>query len=136
MLYLGLSMNRLLILLLIFLSVTTLQARQPDTLIITRDSLHSYGYSEHMWRFHPRDDATMALPGYDDRKWKPAYTQLWSNLYPEYAQDTIGWFRIYFTIDSSIANRQIAVRITHYGASELYLDGKLVKQFGAIGGKD
>jgi len=137
MLYLGLSMNRLLLLLFLLLSVTMLQAKQADTLLLSRDSLHSYGYTEHnMWRFHPGDDPAMALPGYDDSKWKPVYTGLWSNLYPEYAKDTIGWFRIYFKIDSSIANRQLAIRITHYGASELYLDGKRVMRLGVIGGGD
>ncbi len=46
----------------------------------------------------------------------------------------IAWFRKHIEIDSTLVNIPLALAMTHFGASEIYVDGKLVASFGKIAG--
>ena len=52
---------------------------------------------------------------------------------PEDFWKGIGWFRTNIRIDSSLINQPIAFLVDQFGASEIYLNGKLIKKFGTIG---
>ena len=41
----------------------------------------------------------------------------------------IGWLRKTIVIDSSLMNKTLAMTLNHYGASQFYIDGKLIKGF-------
>ena len=43
-----------------------------------------------------------------------------------------GWFRKTFTVPDSLRGKLIACRMGHYGASAVYLDGRLVQRYGTI----
>jgi serine phosphatase RsbU (regulator of sigma subunit) len=87
------------------------------------------------WRYHQGDDAAWANPQYDDAQWD-------STLKPALAPETIrgnrwsgaGWFRLHLTVDSLLWNQPIGIVVRQAGASELYLDGKLLYRFGTVGG--
>ena len=82
------------------------------------------------------DDSAMAQSGYDDSKWKDAKSILFfrDNKMPKF--NGIAWFRFHFIADSTITGRPLALMLTHLGASEIYLDGKLIKSYGKIKGTD
>jgi two-component system, NtrC family, sensor kinase len=43
-----------------------------------------------------------------------------------------GWFKKSFTVPDSLQGKAIAFRIGHYGVSEIYLDDKMVYQYGSV----
>lgn len=121
-----------LILLLMALAVKG-RAGPVDTVHVHADSLKSgnilIGGS---WFYHPGDDTAWADPGFD--------VSTWDTLNPRMDMDNmepgkwtgIGWFRKSFKIDSSLLGGMLALRLEHFGASEIYLNGKKVHQYGRV----
>lgn len=92
---------------------------------------------EHHWRFMEADSAVFALPEYDDSGWDTVRTGLpASNGGKQHGFGGIGWFRLRIALDSQALVRPLALAITHWGASEIYLDGKLIQSYGIIDGKE
>ncbi|HTN45935.1 MAG TPA: adenylate/guanylate cyclase domain-containing protein [Flavipsychrobacter sp.] len=87
------------------------------------------------WAFTPTDDSAYSNKEYADEKWDTLSPVFKTNreskgkykVYPG-----IGWFRYYFTVDSTMLNKPFALTVSHAGASEVYLDGKLLKKTGKI----
>ncbi|MFA6597025.1 MAG: SpoIIE family protein phosphatase [Ignavibacteriaceae bacterium] len=84
------------------------------------------------WKYKSGDSLVWASPAYvyDDRD------SLLSNFnvdsIPQNAWTGIGWFRLKILIDSSLKNQTVAFSLLQNGASEVYLDGRLVKKFGTV----
>jgi serine phosphatase RsbU (regulator of sigma subunit) len=82
------------------------------------------------WKYHHGDDMSWADPDYDDT--------LWDSIQPsDYSHEmngfqSIAWFRSSFYIYDSINNNSLTFLMKHKGASEIYLDGKLIKKFGVV----
>ncbi|MEJ7741750.1 MAG: hypothetical protein WKF73_03875 [Nocardioidaceae bacterium] len=53
---------------------------------------------------------------------------------PEVREAEIGWFRLHLKVDSSLLNRSLALQVMQSGASEIYLNGKLIHKLGVVGG--
>ena len=125
---------------LVFLPLFALGQKYKPTFNLTADSLakHPIQYlNELNWKFAAADDSIMASPDHDDSKW----IVVDPNFRGSEAADsigrkftTVGWFRFHFTADTSVINIPLALNITHYGASEIYLDGKKIMSYGAIKG--
>jgi signal transduction histidine kinase len=85
------------------------------------------------WKYHPGDDSSWAEKNYNDASW----TKLKNNFYMDSIKTGtwkgIGWFRKKFRIDSTMFYKPVAFIVSQFGASEFYLNGKLVKKFGTIG---
>jgi signal transduction histidine kinase len=84
------------------------------------------------WKFHAGDDPHWAEPGFDDSKWEPVDPAQDITSFNKLKQAGIGWIRLHIRIGSALANKQLAARVFQYTASELYVDGKLVKKYGTI----
>ena len=87
-----------------------------------------------LWKFHPGDNPVWADSVIDEQDWKIVNT--------EYLQDEfkkpvrwsgIGWFRKQFRIPKQFQGQALSIMVAHYGASEIYLDGKLFYSFGKVG---
>ena len=86
------------------------------------------------WRYHAGDNMAWASPEFDDSSWETAYPQLLHDLLPRDGWKGIGWFRAHLNVDSTDWNQPIALNmIWHAGASEIYLDGRLLYTFGKVG---
>jgi class 3 adenylate cyclase len=86
------------------------------------------------WRFHPGDSSDWAKSDYDDAGWKPASTYLVKEDLPEGGWPGSGWFRTTIAIDSTLHNTTISLSFGfHSGASEIYLDGELLRKNGTVG---
>jgi len=86
-----------------------------------------------LWKYHRGDNAVWASPESDDSDWETINTRLDPNNLPKSGWNGIGWFRLHLVVDSTLWNRPLALNVSQGGASEIYLDGRLVAQFGKVG---
>ena len=112
---------------------------QPDSniVLLSRDSLPKE--LDKKWLFAFGDDTAYAGPSYNDQQWlfidDPALT-IRPNRERHQRFDSIGWLRLHLYADSSFNNSPLALSISHYGASDIYIDGKLVHSYGIVAKKD
>ncbi len=104
---------------------------------LTADSLQN-GKSVELdklgWKYSPNDDPQFADPQFDDRAWETLHsTAITLDSIPKSGWHGIGWFRLRLQVDPALAHQPLALVMVHYGASEIYLDGKLVQSFGTVG---
>lgn len=86
------------------------------------------------WKYTPGDDPRFADPQFDDRAWETLKgTAITLNSIPKSGWRGIGWFRLCLQVDPALVNQPLALVMVHYGASEVYLDGKLIERFGTVG---
>jgi len=110
---------------------------QEKIIFISKDSIKDYpNYIVHGWKYIESDDSTMSQLSYNDSQWITVNSMLnlSSKSTPEF--NSICWMRLHFKTDSTVTGRPIALSIEHYGASQIYLDGKLIQSYGKINGKD
>jgi adenylate cyclase len=123
------------IFLLLFISCVH-SASAKNEVVLTYDTLqHFPNYFTAGWKFIKADDSSMAKAGYNDSAWKTVSSEQLVNPTNAGSVEAIGWFRFHFHADKSVVNKPVAMTFTHYGASEIYLDGKLLKEFGHVGSR-
>ena len=91
---------------------------------------HPERFSNSGWKYHAGDDQKWKEVSYNDSAWNIYQTDFKLDSIPQDMWQGIGWFRLKLVIDSSLYNQVIAVVINHFGASEIYLDGKLINRHG------
>jgi serine phosphatase RsbU (regulator of sigma subunit) len=84
------------------------------------------------WKYHPGDNPQWALKSFDDSDWDTLKTDLQFDDLNKDVWTGIGWFRREIVIDSTLIDKSVGFSISHYGASEIYLNGKLVYKFGKV----
>ncbi|SEI77582.1 Signal transduction histidine kinase [Cyclobacterium xiamenense] len=84
------------------------------------------------WKFHPGDDPSWAHPDFDDSDWSPIDPTTDIHYLTVLRQAEIGWFRLHVTVDSAWLNTPLSMAIFQRGASELFLNGKLVQTLGQV----
>ena len=89
-----------------------------------------------LWKYFPGDNEKWTNPEFDDSEWEITKTWLNPNNLPKSGWNGIGWFRIHMVVDSILWNRPLALNVRQLGASEIYLDGSLVAQFGKVGSSE
>ncbi len=121
-------------LLLISLFLFAAVAAQAQT-VLTADQLQN-GQAIELdklgWKYSPNDDPRFADPQFDDRAWET----LTSSAKPQDSPSGwrgIGWFRLHLRIAPELANVALNLEMAHLGASEVYLNGKLIRRFGVVG---
>src|SRR6476620_7810808 len=107
-------MRRIFLLLLLFPVALCAQVRN-STPIRLKDSLGRELTSG--WLFSSVDDTAMARLDYDDSHWQAVNPQM-----PFYKERPffkgLGWFRLRFTLDTSLAGKPLSISLSHYGASQ------------------
>ncbi len=138
-------MKGVVLLLLLLLPVISFAQGGNDVTVLTLDTFtkrHDPGVNislEKHWKYHDGDIPSASAMEFNDSSWK--ITSPWL-LIDKQTKTTaqpfsgIGWFRLHFSVDSSMVSRSFALRMMHFGASEVYLDGGLVIVNGVINGKD
>ena len=84
------------------------------------------------WKFQAGDNPEWAMPDYDDKGWTPVNPALELHNLPEVREAEIGWFRLELKVDSLLASKSLAILVSTIGASEIYLNGKLIYRFGIV----
>lgn len=84
------------------------------------------------WRFQPGDGAAWADPAYDDSRWQAIDPTQDIHYLTQLREAEIGWFRLHLQVDSSYLHIPLAMTIFQRGASEIYLNGKLIHTLGVV----
>lgn len=84
------------------------------------------------WRYHPGDDLAWADPTIDDTSWPVASSLLTKGVDPPGGWPGIGWFRRRLELADNMPATAVAIRVWQPGASEVYLDGRLVIRNGVV----
>lgn len=91
----------------------------------------------HSWRYKAGDDIAWAAAGYNDSNWQrvnDTKLEVWMADSKEHIDfKGIGWFRMHINIDEASTNTPLALGISQYGASEIFIDGKMVGGYGVVG---
>jgi signal transduction histidine kinase len=117
---------------LLLLSLTCF-SQTTHTPVLKINSLPAHGVVlDKGWRFHPGDDMDWANPGFNDSQWQAIDPMLDLHYLPQIRNKPIGWFRIRFRVDSSLLNKSLAIQVDQNIASEIYLNGKLLQQYGKV----
>ncbi len=99
----------------------------------TRTSLYSLELGvllDKGWKFQSGDNPDFAKINFDDSQWQSVNPAQNFHGIPN-IQNGISWFRIYLQFSPTI-ERDLAMLIEQNGASEVYLNGKLVKKLGIV----
>ncbi|MBZ5588438.1 MAG: SpoIIE family protein phosphatase [Acidobacteriia bacterium] len=75
------------------------------------------------WRFHPGDDGSFADPALDDSAWAPFDPVRLTGAAAAAAWQGEGWFRRHLTVDPSLFDTPLTVRVEAPGIAEVFLDG-------------
>ncbi len=111
----------------------------PDKLVLKLNEANSEADSSvYPWKYHPGDNPEWASPTFDDTEWESIFTLgtlLTQDKLSDSGWDGIGWFRLHVSVpDKQLWDTPLALwMIYHAGASEIYLDGELIYEFGTVG---
>ena len=85
------------------------------------------------WRWQAGDKPQWAKLEFDDRHWQVIDPTKDIMDLPQVRGSSVSWFRLRFSLKDSIPH-QLALMVWQAGASEIYLDGKLIHQLGKLTG--
>lgn len=90
----------------------------------------------HCWKYQKGDNSSWADTNYIDKDWKYLNTVLDLDELPKKTFENCGWFRLRIKVNSQFLNKPLAFMANQLGASEIYLDGKLIIKLGKIDPND
>ena len=115
------------------LLIVTLISYSQTSSVFQLDSLPAKGILLNQgWKFQPGDNMAWAAPGFEDSRWEAIDPMLDLHYLPQIRNTPIGWFRIKFRVDSSLLNKPLALQVDQHIASQIYLNGKLLQQYGRV----
>ena len=108
-------------------------AAKPNVLQVSvlNDSIKEVALDKY-WKFHNGDDSAWALPSFDDSKWDSVNTKLTFGKKDSNIFKGIGWFRIHIFLNPSLNNTPLCLLLDQDGASQIFLDGKLIHSLGTV----
>lgn len=125
-------MKKILLLFWFFSFAALLPAQNKNVLRITKiDSIETIALDK-FWKFHNGDDSTWASSSFDDSTWGTINTSLKFDENNSTVFKGIAWFRIRIYIDSSLKDTPMALLVNQDGASQIFLDGKLIHSLGMV----
>lgn len=86
------------------------------------------------WKYHSGDNLEWANPDVDETGWQDLEMAMGKDLFSTLEWDGIGWFRYHFELGEEIGDVPLVLFVAQLGASEIYLDGKLIGAFGDVAG--
>ena len=118
-----------LVLFLLFFSNSTFAQKSE---IFHIDSLPTEGVLLNKgWKYQTGDNPDWAKPDFDDSAWTPIDPTKDIAALPEIFNAQIKWLRLDFEVKNKLPN-PLGIAINQAGASEIYLNGHLIHQFGHI----
>jgi serine phosphatase RsbU (regulator of sigma subunit) len=97
------------------------------------DKMPQNGFVVQNWRYHAGDDSLWREPDFDDHLWEVTSPNMENYQSPLSQWQGVGWFRTYIEVDSALWGRPLGLSIFQAGASEIYLNGKLLYRLGEVG---
>jgi signal transduction histidine kinase len=94
-----------------------------------------YALATH-WRYRLGDHPTWARADHDDASWSrldSTGTILRPAIRSAIGWEGMGWFRLHLRVPPGLRRQSLALLWTQRGASEIYLDGELIRSLGTVG---
>ena len=86
-----------------------------------------------MWQFNPTNDTDIVKLMNNNEGWQLVNTEFLKDANGHPANwKGIGWFKKKFDVPVDWRGKPVALRMGHFGASEIYLDGKLATRYGVV----
>jgi signal transduction histidine kinase/DNA-binding response OmpR family regulator len=108
-----------------------------DTIIIRNaafNKVHEMSLRDNQWLFHPEPvTGKNRIPNLNSSGWRPLHYTAFGKTDLPAGWNGIGWFAIWLKADNDVMNRELALRINHDGASQLFLDGRFLGGYGRLG---
>ncbi|WP_373493452.1 ATP-binding protein [Aquiflexum sp.] len=120
----------LIFLLLGFGSWSNLSA-QGTEIVILKDIPQEGILLDNGWKYIVGDNMEYASPYFDDSEWNSINPTVDIHDLPVLWENSIVWFRLNLKIDSTFIG-QLSMAVQQSGASECYLNGRLIKQLGTV----
>ena len=123
-------MRQLLLLLFLLLSSAVFAQHR----VVALDTLPQSGVItlEKGWRWHAGDNAAWTNPALDDSRWDSIRPSRSLDMQEKALSAGVGWLRLHISVDSGLIARPLSINVDQAGASEVYLDGKLLHRFGTV----
>ncbi len=107
-----------------------------EPLIITADKFaddKNVTTDKLVWKYRAGDDAAWAARDFDDAAWDSVEgSSIDLKSQPASGWNGRAWYRLKFKIDEAAAAKNLSIIARHFGASEIFLDGRLLTGFGEI----
>jgi two-component system NtrC family sensor kinase len=84
------------------------------------------------WKFHAGDNADWAKPSSNELGWQPINPSKRIDELPEVQNAGILWLRLALHVPEEMQGKTLSLGIDQIGASEIYLNGKLIEQYGTV----
>ena len=116
-----------------FLSVDNCFSQDSVTNIFHLDKLPPEGVLlDKGWKFQSSDNPDYANPGYDDKTWQSIDPTKDVIDLPQIHKAGICWLRLHILLDNNLQNKKFVLHIFQNIASEIYINGQLVRHFGNV----
>ncbi|MEZ4904834.1 MAG: histidine kinase dimerization/phospho-acceptor domain-containing protein [Spirosomataceae bacterium] len=97
------------------------------------DTIVDYGVTlRKNWKWQFGDNLTWANPTFNDQSWPKFDTNKSIHVFPKLRKVQIGWFRRPIKVSSALVRKTFYIDIQQMGASEIFLDGKLLHKIGVV----
>ncbi|MEJ7578248.1 MAG: SpoIIE family protein phosphatase [Pyrinomonadaceae bacterium] len=114
-------------------------AQNAEVFLLTADKLvdEQVELNKLGWLYRAGDDLSWAARDVDESAWERTVgTSINRNALPRGGWQGRAWFRLRLQVDETVADRTFALTGRQTGASEIYLDGRLLVRFGEINDRD
>ncbi|WP_229239364.1 sensor histidine kinase [Emticicia agri] len=101
------------------------------------DSIPMYGVTlSNHWKWHAGDNPAWAKPEFNDSLWDKLQVAESIEEFPKLRESEIAWFRRPIQVTQALVNKPLSISVKQMGASEIYLDGKLLHKLGVVSKND
>ncbi len=101
-----------------------------------RGELNRWNYFpiDSLWQYHSGNETSIQDINNGTESWQLVNSELLQDQNGKPLKNVgIGWFRKTFEVPAIWRGKPVALRMGHFGASEVYLDGKLISRYGRVG---
>lgn len=116
----------------LFVFLFSCAAARAQEIVITDSVLVNGVRLDRGWKFSAGDDPEWAKPAFDDSSWDTVSSTLDVQRLRQLDFKGIGWLRLHFKTDSSLNHTPLGLVLQQQGASEIYIDGRLVLTNGTV----
>ncbi len=120
----------------IFLNLTlSIKAQSDGFVTLTTENLSkdkNLELSKSRWKYRSGDDPAWAARDLNESDWRTVEATILTDELLSGNWHGRGWFRLHLKVDENFANQTFALTGTQRGATEVYVDGRRIAEFGKI----
>ena len=108
-----------------------LRAQEKDSCAVHLKNLPQDGVLlDRGWKLRAGDNQEWASPSFNDSGWQAVDPTKDIKALPQLWQQDVVWLRLHLCVDSTLRQQPLVLLGNQTGASEVYLNGRLIKQLG------